>query len=51
MKRTRSPSGNGPDTPSHRENTQNIKATAENYRPSIKTQVVPLNLCLFQQHA
>ena len=51
MKRTRSPSGNGPDHPKPPRKHTEYKSDRRKLRPSIKIQVAPLNLCLFQQPA
>ena len=51
MKRTRSPSGNGPDHPKPPRKHTEYKSDRRKLRPSIKTQVAPLNLCIIQQPA
>ena len=47
MKRTRSPSGNGPDHPKLPRKHTEYKSDRGKLRPTIKTQVAPLNLCPF----
>ena len=49
MKRTRSPSGNGPDHPKLPRKHTEYKSDRGKLRPTIKTQVAPLNLCIIQQ--